>query len=586
MRRAFTFAVLLATSPLALLAQTAAQKALNAEPEVRKIDALDADLRGQQALPNDDVRKQSLAGMAVTSTATLRQMGSLLDHLEDRLNDETRACGFCTAKQDELSELIRQRMATQSMSANTLGRDRAGFMMRLAGMTPDASRWTNIRLALGEASGPLRAHCARFHGPEEAYCNADGATRLAGEHENAWAKCFNTHNWVEQSSERRAYEACMSATDPFTKLCERDRRASPPLTDCPYFTVNYSDVNELHFYHDRWDTDPTRLPATAVLVSNQPVHVTLLEPVIAPAMPSSGTFGFSITVRGRLDNALEGEYSPGLNPSTRTASVVSPTAGEGLGGRVELIPAGTEVPITVTLAAAGGERTNGGVFNLQIITEHIGEDPSGQLFSQIMSRTIPWPAVGAVLLAANSPVSFATQCGCPYSMSVAEFRKRAAAHAASPSASAATLSSRVILTGSRMQTVLMEPITVEGILSGKHFHAQLNVDMTVPYGSSRRTDALILPRGTDVYLKITDPKGSKFEYKGGNSAGLAIDYVVFNGQHVPVTTAAWPLQFGLPVPNARRPAPAVDVQPVGHTTWFDIIEQAEVPNAGVKPPNN
>jgi hypothetical protein len=579
--RRFTFALLLASTPLPLFAQTAAQRALDAEPEMKKIQALDADLRNQQALPNDDRRKQSLAGMAVTSTATLRQMGALLDHVEDRLNDETRACGFCAAKQDELSELIRQRTAFQSMSASILGGDRAAFMMRLAGMTPDASRWTNIRLALGEASSALRAHCARFHGPEEAYCNPDGATRLAGEHENAWAKCFNTHNWVEQSSERRAYEACMSATDAFTKLCERDRRASPPLS-CPYFTVNYSDVNQLHFYHDRWITDPTRLPATAVLVSNQPAHVTLLEPVIAPAMPSSGVFGFSITVRGRLDNALEGEYSPGLNPTTRNSSAINPAASEGLGGRVELIPAGTEIPVTVKLSAAGGERANGGVFDLQIVTDRLGEDHSGQLFSQIMSRRIAWPAVGAVLLAANSSVSFATQCGCPYSMSVAEFRKRAAAHTASPSAAAATLSSRVILAGSRMQTVLMEPITVEGIQSGKHFHAQLNVDMTVPYGSSRRTDALILQRGTDVYLKITDPRGAKFEYKGGNMAGLVIDYVVFNGRQVPVTTAAWPLQFGIPAPNARRSVPAVDVQPVGHTTWFDIVEQAEVSTASVE----
>lgn len=565
--RRFTFALLLASMSLPLFAQTAAQRALDAEPEMKQIEA-----------PNDDGRKQSLAGMAVTSTATLRQMGALLDHVEDRLNDETRACGFCAAKQDELSELIRQRTAFQSMSASILGGDRAAFMMRLAGMTPDASRWTDIRLALGEASSALRAHCARFHGPEEAYCNADGATRLAGEHENAWAKCFNTHNWVEQSSERRAYEACMSATDAFTKLCERDRRASPPLS-CPYFTVNYSDVNQLHFYHDRWITDPTRLPATAVLVSNQPAHVTLLEPVIAPAMPGSG-FGFSVTVRGRLDNALEGEYSPGLNPTTRNSSAINPAASAGLGGRVELIPAGTEIPVTVRLSAAGGQRANGGVFGLQIDTDRVGEDHRSQLFSQIITRRIAWPAVGAVLLAANSSVSFATQCGCPYSMSVAEFRKRAAAHTASPSAAAATLS-RVILVGSRMQTVLMEAITVEGIQSGKHFHAQLNVDMTVPYGSSRRTDALILPRGTDVYLKITGPRGAQFEYKGGNAAGLVIDYVVFNGRQVPVTTAAWPLQFGIPAPNARRSVPAVDVQAVGHTTWFDIIEQAEVSTASV-----
>ena len=426
--RRFTFALLLAST--LLFAQTAAQRALDAEPEMKQIQALDASLRNQQALPNGDPRKQSPVGMAVTSTAALRQMTALLDHLENRLNDETRECDFCAAKQDELSELIRQRTASQSMNASILGGDRAAFMMRLAGMTSDGSRWTDIRVALGEAASALRTHCARFHGPEEAYCNADGATRLAGEHENAWATCFNTHNWVEQSSERRAYEACMSATDAFTKLCERDRQASPPLS-CPYFTVNYSDVNRLHFYNDRWVTDPNRLPATAMLVSNQPAHVTLLEPVIAPAMPSSGASGFSITVRGRLDNGLEGEYIPGLNPSTITSSIINPAASEGLGGRVESIPAGTEIPVTVRLSAAAGNRANGGVLDLQIVTDRLGEDHSGRLSSQIMSRSIAWPAVGAVLLPANSPVSFATQCGCPYPMSVAEFRKRAAAHAAS-----------------------------------------------------------------------------------------------------------------------------------------------------------
>ena len=113
-----------------------------------------------------------------------------------------------------------------------------------------------------------------------------------------------------------------------------------------------------------------------------------------------------------------------------------------------------------------------------------------------------------------------------------------------------------------MQTVLMEPITVEGIQSGKHFHAKLNVDMTLPYGTPRRADVLILPRGTDVYLKITDPRGARFAYKGGNMAGLVIDYVVLNGQQVPVTTAAWPLQFGIPAPNARR-----SVRPLTSSRW-------------------
>jgi hypothetical protein len=145
----------------------------------------------------------------------------------------------------------------------------------------------------------------------------------------------------------------------------------------------------------------------------------------------------------------------------------------------------------------------------------------------------------------------------------------------------------VILPGSRMQTVLMEPIDVAGIQSGKRFHAKLNVDMTLPYGSARRNDAIVLKRGTDVYLKITDPRGALYEYKGGNGAGLVVDYVVLDGQQVKVKTAAWPLQFAIPAPNARRRAPTDDVvQPEGHTAWWDVIEQVEVSTGGAKTPDD
>jgi hypothetical protein len=111
LRRAFTFVVLLASTSLPLLAQTAAHQALNNEPEVQQIERMNAELRRQQGLPNGDVNKPSLGGMAVNSTASLRQMGVLLDG--------------------------------------------AGFTMRLAGMTPDESRWSNIRFAICEVTNGL-----------------------------------------------------------------------------------------------------------------------------------------------------------------------------------------------------------------------------------------------------------------------------------------------------------------------------------------------------------------------------------------------------------------------------------------------
>jgi hypothetical protein len=143
----------------------------------------------------------------------------------------------------------------------------------------------------------------------------------------------------------------------------------------------------------------------------------------------------------------------------------------------------------------------------------------------------------------------------------------------------------VILMGSRIQTVLMEPITVSGIQSGKRFHAQLNVDMDLPRGSNSRNDAMKLKRGTDVYLKVTDTNQAMF---GGHMGQLAIDYVVVNGRRqVPLSTPAWPLQFATRDPNSRSRVPIVDVVlPVGDTKWFDVAEQAEVSTAGMAPDQN
>ena len=94
-------AVLLAT--LSLDAQTDAQRALMNEPEVRQINAMSRNLQQVQSDPD---RRGTWLNMAGLSLADLRTAQALLDRLEDRLDNETRACAFCAAKQDELSELM------------------------------------------------------------------------------------------------------------------------------------------------------------------------------------------------------------------------------------------------------------------------------------------------------------------------------------------------------------------------------------------------------------------------------------------------------------------------------------------------
>jgi hypothetical protein len=132
-----------------------------------------------------------------------------------------------------------------------------------------------------------------------------------------------------------------------------------------------------------------------------------------------------------------------------------------------------------------------------------------------------------------------------------------------------------------MLTVLLEPVTVSGILAGKLFHAQLKEDMTLPAGMNRRDDAIELKRGTDVYLKVKDTNQQIF---GGHMGEMAVDHVVFNGQQVALNTPAWPVQFAVPPPHPRRNAvPTVDViMPAGYTTgWWDIAQEVEVSTAGM-----
>jgi len=562
--------VLIVLFSISLHAQTAAQRALMNEPEVRQINAMTRNLQQQQDDPDS---RGSWINMAGLSLIDLRTAQALLDRLEDRLNTEARACGFCAAKQDELSELIRERVALQNMTARILGPG-SQSVQQLVGVVPEKSRWSDIRIGLEDGAGALRAYCAPLKNQDDACKGEDAAMRLAGGHENAWANCFNAHNWVQNSSERKAYESCLADKDPIAKLCAHARVVSPQTPACPSFTVRYSDVDQLRFHHDRFSTDPAQLPATATIVTDQPARFVLLEPLIAPAMPTYP--GFTTKVRARLDTALVGEYAPGLNPSTTNVSVLDPKASVGLSGRVILIPAGTEFQVDVVFNGPNRQKGDGGRLNLQIVNLQSGPN---MLSTQGVTRTIPWPEAGTVLMPANSGITLATQCGCPYVMSVADFRKRAAEYTAFK-ATAPASKYRVIVMGTRIEAVLLEPIVATDVQqSDKRFHAQLGADSVLP--AVRRDDAMTLPKGTDVYLKITDQNGKPYlGQTATQSAWIRVDYVIVNGQRVVLNTVGAPIT-GVgplaPVPGRGRAGQAVRVvQPAGSRTMFTVAEQAEL----------
>ena len=274
----------------AIHAQTPAQKALNAEPETQQIIEMKKESDERQNPQDDGVRRPS----AIQDFVSLKRGQALLDRLEARLESQAQACNYCASKQDELSELIRQRLYLQNMTQDTLmqgGYDPsvAGVIEKFAGFVPTETRWQNRDIALQEAKNAIAGHCNRLNAAGSKIPNCQtttegGAFKLEGAHENAWANCFEKHNWVKTvktSSERLAYEACMNANDPLTKLCNDERKAAPNAQYCPRFTVIASDVNQLKDYRDRWITDPTRLTAMVALLP-QSINVTLLEPVVVP----------------------------------------------------------------------------------------------------------------------------------------------------------------------------------------------------------------------------------------------------------------------------------------------------------------
>ncbi|HEX5048307.1 MAG TPA: hypothetical protein VFX89_14405, partial [Gammaproteobacteria bacterium] len=611
MRRAIA-AVFALLAPAAVFAQSAAQRALDNEPEARQIQGISQSMQQPAVDPLDPSRRQGPVAAAVDQTADIRRMTALLDQLERRLSNEARACGFCDDKQAELSELIRQRMDLISTSRDAIGHDRAGFAMKVMGLTPnEATRWSDIQIAFHESAEMVRAHCAKSGAAaaQDKYCSDNnGGLHMAADHERAWSQCFNKNQWVEDASRRRAYEACMSAADPLTQMCVKDNPGKPLA--CTYSDVSYMDVNELHFWNDRWNVDPTKLTADATLVTGQAAHVTLLQPLVAPPGTAPGA-AFTVTVRGRLGNALAGDADPirSNNPTLQNALRLDQQLTVGVKGRFEAIPAGTEVPVEATVAPRAGQPSaatltltiGGGANEGRRPTNAARGRPAeaapaapapapGAVVSltairmQPVERQVSWPQAGAVILPANTELAFVTACGCALPLTLAELKQQLAAHpvsAAAPAAERAAFNTLVIPAGSRILPALTEPVTVSGIQAGKRFHAALDSDVALSQETRNRSDVLDLKKGTDVFYKVTDQSGANPSAPGRHNVELRVDYVVLNGAQVPVKVdTGLAFTYDVAAAGARQTQPN-EIIPIGMRRAWTIVEDVSVTAGGL-----
>ena len=533
--------------------QDAAKMAIPNEPEVQE---------AMQVLQ----AARTTNGGALQDIRALQQARQLFDQLEHRLNSEAVTCNFCATKQDELSEYIRERMEIQTgMGAPLMGGSMDTiFLKKIFGVRPfDTTRWDDIHVAAREVGGFLSSCGARPGGWKLAACKMDDV-HLAAAHENAWAKCFQEHDWVMDSSRRIAYEACMKESDPLFQAC------GSAAYSCADFFVHYYDVEELRHYHDRWEgelrrvrelndriananADPNHLEVAGEVYAGEPLHVTLLEPVLVPASTEAET-----TISVQLENPIE--------------ALMGRVGGTGNTGIWK--PARTGMEMHAKLTTAPGN--NGGILQLSIVG---ASEPLNYQLNGL-------PRAGTVIFPARSSLSFATQHSqSTQTMSATELQDRITARKSYVESYRAAgippYLTRPILAGSEIQAILQEPIDVNGVHAVRDFHAKLMFNMMLPrFTSGNRSDAIMLPRGADVYLKTTDQQSEISNY---HYAVLSVDYVVWNGERVSVRSTEQRMEFpvaprSVHVPNAGSRV----LWPSGANQLFRIVNQVEVPtgNAG------
>src|SRR5262249_51652681 len=86
---------------------------------------------------------------------------------------------------------------------------------------------------------------------------------------------------------------------------------------------------------------------------------------------------------------------------------------------------------------------------------------------------------------------------------------------------------------SALRATVLDPITPQSLDDPSHrFRARLETDSVEPRGQ-RHSDGFHLPKGTVLYLKATK---TSIAVGSGHTVDFVVDYVVMDGQHVPLPT--------------------------------------------------
>ncbi len=577
LRRASLTLVLLLSGALSVHAQSAAaveaaNKAVLHEPEFQqslKLLGIATDMPWPsqssaygQSTPLGLFLGQSLAA-AAQKVGLISQAAGLWNQLETRLENETAQCNFCDAKQEELSAFIRFRIDPKGGEpVDDAIASRDALVDQLVVDAPILhNRWKDKKVAADEASSFVMNYCARGHWSQPA-CKMD-TIHLEAEHEKTWSTCFEKNDWVQNASRRKAYEACMLATDLVAKACAPLRNQMSFASGCPSLSVWYWDVYPLLHYTDRWyadikkvdatnahiakaNADPNHLEIAGEVAAGEPMHVALLEPVAVPATREVATM-----VPVQLENPVLG--------------LMSRVGGTGNNGI--WVPAGTRMQLAVRLTAA--PNNNGDVLELTLPG---ADKPIDYLFDGS-------PAAGAVVFPAHSSLSFgATRIDATQTMSSTEFQARLAARKtyddSSSTAGSSPFITRPILAGSEIQATLQQPIVVRDVHSDRDFPAKLMMNMMLP-GFSHRDDAIQLPRGTDVYLKVVD---QPTEPAGFHYVFLSVDYLMWKGKKVPVRSTTQRAVYQVPPRSVHVPGLENRVLwSSGSNQSFSVVNQVEVP---------
>ena len=475
------------------------------EPEIKQVGGLMDSWQEQQQKSSYDPSRPSNGQLAFTGYAALRNRMVIIDGLEARLQRETIVCKFCTNKQAELSELLREESAWEAAygylklrTADPIGdlqkemgdRVRSHYGQPNLPVDREKQRWTTLDTGYAEAADTLRWHCSAQYannGDQRLLCQAnndfgdrpsDSVFQAARAHEKAWAACFAHNNWVANDRLRLSYETCMAKQDPLSMLCVADRKINPQTAEheCPAsFIVRSADISHLLNWTDRYaghapapyvPEDPKTVKVDVIPETRLGVDIKLLDSAVSP--------------------------SPNQNVAIR-GEVARDIAGNALGlGALITVPKGT--PAALEMQPYGGGVT------VYLRSLNLPDNQSIQFKNQFKTFVSNPPPGYPRIPATGEVIHYAMPSLSRYPMLKTEVERKVKEYSASlglTGPGADDIRRQRIYSNSSIYAYLMQDIDLESAQRGVMVKAKMQEDIT-DHESSSHPDGLHVEKGTEI----------------------------------------------------------------------------------------